>query len=135
VHRKFLKFYDQYFDDVYRFVYFKTGSRWDTDDLASDIFRKVNLLTNEETVKRFLQALILRDDDYTKSMMANPPELLTYSNPHITVYKIVSSGSENGKELKNCITNKIAKQKHKKTECDGLSFLKQLLWELIFQAE
>jgi RNA polymerase sigma factor (sigma-70 family) len=37
---KFLEMYDHYFDDVYRFVLFKTGNRWDTDDLVSEIFRK-----------------------------------------------------------------------------------------------
>jgi RNA polymerase sigma-70 factor (ECF subfamily) len=36
----FEELYNQYFDDVYRFVLFKTGSAWDTDDLVSDIFRK-----------------------------------------------------------------------------------------------
>lgn len=36
----FIGLYDQYFDDVYRYVLFKTGSRWDTDDLVSEVFRK-----------------------------------------------------------------------------------------------
>lgn len=33
--------YDQYFDDVYRYVLLKVGNKWDTDDIVSDIFRKV----------------------------------------------------------------------------------------------
>lgn len=36
----FIKLYDRYFDSIYRYVYFKTGSYWETDDLVSDIFRK-----------------------------------------------------------------------------------------------
>lgn len=40
MHEKFVAMYDQYFDDIYRFVLFKTGNRWDTDDLVSEIFRK-----------------------------------------------------------------------------------------------
>lgn len=36
----FIGLYDKYFDDVYRYVFFKTGSKWDTDDLVSEIFRK-----------------------------------------------------------------------------------------------
>lgn len=36
----FLMLYDRYFDDVYRYVYSKTGNRWDTDDLVSEIFTK-----------------------------------------------------------------------------------------------
>ncbi|MFM1652623.1 RNA polymerase sigma factor [Brevibacillus sp. B_LB10_24] len=40
MHENFLAMYDEYFGDVYRFVLFKTGNRWDTDDLVSEIFRK-----------------------------------------------------------------------------------------------
>ncbi len=36
----FLDLYDSSFDDVYRYVYFKVGNKWDTDDLVSDIFSK-----------------------------------------------------------------------------------------------
>ena len=36
----FLTLYDQFFDDVYRYIRFKTGNRWDTDDLVSEVFRK-----------------------------------------------------------------------------------------------
>jgi hypothetical protein len=47
-----------------------------------------------QTVNRFLQALITRDDDYAKKMMKNPPEILTISNPHQTGYKILSTSEE-----------------------------------------
>lgn len=40
VHQKFASLYDNYFDDVYRYIYFKTGNKWDTDDLVSEAFRK-----------------------------------------------------------------------------------------------
>jgi len=36
-----LQLYDRYFDDLYRYVLFRVGNRWDTEDLVSDIFRKV----------------------------------------------------------------------------------------------
>lgn len=36
----FLDLYDQYFGDVYRYIYFKTGNKWDADDLVSETFRK-----------------------------------------------------------------------------------------------
>lgn len=36
----FLDLYDNSFDDVYRYVYFKVGNKWDTDDLVSEIFLK-----------------------------------------------------------------------------------------------
>lgn len=40
MNERFIKMYDDYFDDIYRYVLYKTGNRWDTDDLVSDIFRK-----------------------------------------------------------------------------------------------
>ena len=55
-------------------------------------------LTLEDTVANFIQALISRDDDYAKSLMKNPPDLLTVSNPRIVGYKILGSGVENGKD-------------------------------------
>ncbi len=36
----FVKLYDKYFDSIYRYIYFKTGSKWDADDLVSETFRK-----------------------------------------------------------------------------------------------
>lgn len=36
----FLVMYDQLFDDVYRYVYVKTGNKWDTEDIVSEAFRK-----------------------------------------------------------------------------------------------
>ncbi|ATW25197.1 TolB family protein [Candidatus Formimonas warabiya] len=54
-------------------------------------------LSGEETVKRFLQALIVRDDDYAKSLMKEPPEILTVSNPRQVGYQITGSGEEAGK--------------------------------------
>ena len=48
-------------------------------------------LTAEHTVERFLQALVVRDDDYAKSLMEDPPEFLTYSNPHFIGYRILDA--------------------------------------------
>src|SRR4051794_40848365 len=36
----FANLYDDYFDDVYRFVITKTGNKWDADDIVSESFRK-----------------------------------------------------------------------------------------------
>jgi hypothetical protein len=56
---------------------------------------KINLgekeLDAKQTVNRFLQAIIVRDDDYAKTMLKNPPEFLTISNPHQSGYQILSS--------------------------------------------
>ncbi|GAA3406175.1 RNA polymerase sigma factor [Paenibacillus hodogayensis] len=45
-----LRLYDRYFDDVYRYVLFRVGNRWDTEDLVSDIFRKVMEYTSKQGV-------------------------------------------------------------------------------------
>lgn len=52
----------------------------------------------EDTVKRFLQALVVRDDDYAKSIMKNPPAMLTVSNPHNVGYRIIGRGKEGERE-------------------------------------
>nr|WP_106783135.1 RNA polymerase sigma factor [Lysinibacillus timonensis] len=36
----FLAMYDQYFNDIYRYVFVKTGNKWDAEDIVSEIFRK-----------------------------------------------------------------------------------------------
>lgn len=70
------------------------------DPNASIQIMKISLnekaISAEETVERYLQALIVRDDDYAKSMMEQPPEFLTYSNPHQIGYDVISSKEENG---------------------------------------
>ncbi|RUL50886.1 hypothetical protein [Lysinibacillus antri] len=48
-------------------------------------------LTSEQTVHQFMQALMVRDDDYAKSLMVSPPDFLTVSNPRISNYKILST--------------------------------------------
>ncbi|MFS0575707.1 hypothetical protein AB1K83_08735 [Sporosarcina sp. 179-K 3D1 HS] len=49
----------------------------------------VEAMTAKETVKGFLQALVVRDDDYAMSLMKHPPSFLTYSNPHQIGFQIV----------------------------------------------
>ncbi|AAM23615.1 RNA polymerase sigma factor [Caldanaerobacter subterraneus] len=36
----FIEFYEKNFDDVYRYVYFKVGNKWDADDIVSETFQK-----------------------------------------------------------------------------------------------
>lgn len=54
----FIKLYDDYFDDVYRYIYSKLGNKWDTDDAVSDTFRKA--LENYSK---------LRNPDYPKAWL------------------------------------------------------------------
>lgn len=55
-------------------------------------------ITAEDTVANFIQALISREDDYAKSLMQNPPDLLTVSNPRVVGYKIIRKGMENERD-------------------------------------
>ena len=36
----YLDVYDKCFDDVYRYVVFRVGSKWDADDIVSEVFMK-----------------------------------------------------------------------------------------------
>ncbi|MDI3309958.1 MAG: peptidase S9 [Thermoanaerobacterium sp.] len=54
-------------------------------------------ISAKDVVRRYLQALLVRDDDFAKMLMKNPPQLLTISNPHPVGYTILSSGTEGGK--------------------------------------
>ncbi|WP_059172262.1 RNA polymerase sigma factor [Bacillus sp. FJAT-27445] len=37
----FIDLYDEHFDDVYRYVFVKTGNKWDAEDIVSEVFRKI----------------------------------------------------------------------------------------------
>ncbi|MBK3493611.1 hypothetical protein JFL43_01740 [Viridibacillus sp. YIM B01967] len=47
--------------------------------------------TEIETVKSYLQALMVRDDDFAKSLLKDPPEFLTYSNPKQIGFQILET--------------------------------------------
>ncbi|MFJ7935476.1 hypothetical protein [Sporosarcina sp. NPDC096371] len=47
--------------------------------------------TEIETVNNYLQALMVRDDDFAKSLLKNPPEFLTYSNPKQIGFQILET--------------------------------------------
>ena len=53
-------------------------------------------LAAEDTVARYLEAGITRDDDYARSLLVDPSGYLTISNPHPVAYSITGSGEENG---------------------------------------
>ncbi|MEK3937138.1 hypothetical protein MKY41_17675 [Sporosarcina sp. FSL W7-1349] len=46
-------------------------------------------MTATQTVKSFLQALVVKDDDYAMGLMKNPPAFLTYSNPRQIGFQII----------------------------------------------
>lgn len=71
----FIKAYDLYIDQLYRFVYFKIGSREEAEDLCSAVFLKTwnyilsNSLKDEKTLKALLYKIArnLIIDHYRKN--------------------------------------------------------------------
>jgi RNA polymerase sigma factor (sigma-70 family) len=57
----FLSLYDRYFNDVYRYVYVKTGNKWDAEDIVSETFRKafekIHSLKNNTNPKSWLMSI------------------------------------------------------------------------------
>lgn len=60
LHDKFIDFYNKYFDSVYRYVFFKTGNKWDTDDIVSEVFEKVyeNFSNTKGSPKAYLFGIV-----------------------------------------------------------------------------
>jgi len=57
-----------------------------------------NKLTAENTVAKYIQALMSREEDFAKSLLANPPaEPLTGSNPQVVGYNLLSIGTDKGR--------------------------------------
>ena len=71
-----------------------------SENIPSRITR-INLGPNAqaaaETVARYLEAGITRDDDFARSLLTDPQGYLTISNPHPVAYSITGSGEENGR--------------------------------------
>jgi RNA polymerase sigma-70 factor (ECF subfamily) len=58
----FIKAYDLYVDQIYRFIYFKVGNREEAEDLCSSVFLKTwnHILENSLTDHKTLKALLYR---------------------------------------------------------------------------
>jgi len=58
---EFINIYDEFFDDVYRYVYVKTSNKWDTEDIVSETFRKAfekwDVLNDKTGAKSWLLAI------------------------------------------------------------------------------
>jgi len=94
-------------------VYSYYNPKWSSDSKSIYVIKNNNKLRNmklmrisftdskltaADTVTNFIQALISREDDYAKSLMQNPPEMLTVSNPRVVGYKIIGSGVEDQRD-------------------------------------
>ena len=86
-------------------------------------------LSEEDVVRRFMQALIQKDEDYARTLMKAPADRsLTMSNPRQVGYSILSTGDENGRTFVEAATYwqytaqpyyRIEKTKYYFTNLDG----------------
>lgn len=81
----FLQLYENCYDDIYRYVYCRTGNPWDTDDIVSDVFLKAyrHYDSARQTHKAWLVTIARNTtiDYYRKSGREFPgevPESLTF---------------------------------------------------------
>ncbi|MBD2871649.1 RNA polymerase sigma factor [Paenibacillus arenilitoris] len=78
----FIDLYDQYFDDLYRYVYYKVGNKWDADDIVSEAFRKAyerhSTLRENSNAKAWLMTIARNAviDFYRRRKPAVPVEQL-----------------------------------------------------------
>lgn len=75
----FLQLYEHYYDDIYRYVYCKTGSPWNTDDIVSEVFLKAHRHydSTRQTHKAWLVTIARNTivDFYRKSGQEVPGEV------------------------------------------------------------
>lgn len=121
----FISLYDNYFDDVYRYIYFKTGNSWDADDLVSEVFRKAyekyRTVTDNPKAWLFTIARNTVIDFYRKNkdiVMGDNIELYTY--PYYFEEVI-----EKGDEL-NCLRKSLNTLSKEELEVVNLRYFSEL---------
>ncbi|MDO9399454.1 MAG: RNA polymerase sigma factor [bacterium] len=87
----FIKAYDLYIDQLYRFIYFKVGNKEEAEDLTSSVFLKTwaylqeNNIINEKTLKALLYKIArnLIIDHYRKTNQRENISLENVDNKHL----------------------------------------------------
>jgi len=73
----FVSLYDQYASSIYRFIYLRTNSSRDSEDLASDVFLRFWRMLNKEP-----------EQEQNKNVLAASSEEITIRNPRALLYQI-----------------------------------------------
>lgn len=73
--REFISLYDQYASPIYRFVYLRTNSVQDSEDLTSDVFLRFWRMLNKET-------------EENKAVLTTNSQEITIRNPRALLYQI-----------------------------------------------
>lgn len=117
---RFVVLYDLFFNDVYRYVYSKVGSSWDTDDIVSEVFRKAYerfaSLKENSNAKAWLITIArntvidfyrkkkdsLPGDDIERILITEPfEEKLAFEDDLICLQKVLASLPEEDHEFIN----------------------------------
>lgn len=88
--KAFISLYDQYVSPIYRFVYLRTNSVQDSEDLTSDTFLRFWRMLNKET-------------DEKKDVLAADSQEIIIRNPRALLYQIA----------RNLVTDFYRKKAHK----------------------
>ncbi|MDI3309959.1 MAG: RNA polymerase sigma factor [Thermoanaerobacterium sp.] len=123
--RNFLDIYESFFDDVYRYVYFKVGNGWDVDDIVSDIFKKAyeNYGSINSNVKAWIFAIARNTvvDFYKKKKdIAFGDDLDAFTYPDVFENKFDKEA-----EL-NCLKKSLYSLPKEEIEIVGLKYFSNL---------
>ena len=111
----FIEFYDQYYKQVYRYVYVKVGNNWDTDDIVSDIFRKAyeKFATVEENYASWIFTIARNSiiDFYRqKKELAASEDMEEYASKYIHLFSFnnieEAEAAWDKKEIISCLKNR-----------------------------
>ncbi|MFD0710853.1 RNA polymerase sigma factor [Paenibacillus sp. GCM10027626] len=120
-----LQLYDRYFDDVYRFVLFRVGNRWDAEDLVSDIFRKVmeyahkhGAIPEHERAWLFAIANNRIIDHYRRR-----PEQAYGTDPEQAGFEQIPQMFEAASVRNDCLEDALLKLKHEERQMVQLKYM------------
>lgn len=130
MHQNFLDLYDQYFDDIYRYIYFKTGNQWDCDDLVSDTFRKAyeKYRTLNKSPKAWLFAIARNSvtDFYRKKK-----DIAVGDDLELYAYPLRFEENLEEKEELNCLKKSLSILSKEELEVINLKYFSGLKYEEI----
>lgn len=134
----FIKFYDQYFKQIYRYVYVKVGNSWDTDDIVSDIFRKAyeNYASVERNYASWLFTIARNSivDFYRqKKGFVVGEDFETYAYKYISQFSINSiedaEADWDKKEMLSCLRKSVTCLKPEEMELINLKYFADMKYK------
>jgi RNA polymerase sigma-70 factor (ECF subfamily) len=126
----FISLYDEAFDDVYRYIYFKTGNKWDTDDLVSEIFRKAyekyNISVKNKRAWLFIIAKNTLTDYYRRKRDIISDEIIEKIAYHYNCDNLIIKSEELG-----CLKNSLQELDEEEIEIIFLRYFSDMKFKEI----